>query len=117
MLTVKDNAAPATEYEKPEANKKLVAVQVIVDNRGGTEDIDISELNFKIKDEEGGVYDVAGSDSSDQPTLKSGSVEGGELVKGWITFELPGTIKTARLRLKYELADRKTSWMSMPIPR
>lgn len=117
VLTVKDNAAPATEYEKPEANKKLVAVQVIVDNRAGTEDIDVSGLNFKVKDEEGGVYDVSLSDSSDQPTIKSGSVESGELVKGWITFELPVAVKIVKLRLRYELADRKTAWIQMPISK
>ena len=117
VLAVKDNAAPATEYEKPDANKKLVAVQVIVDNRAGTEDIDVSGLNFKVKDEEGGVYDVSLSDSSDQPTIKSGSVESGELVKGWITFELPVAVKTVKLRLRYELADRKTAWIQMPISK
>jgi hypothetical protein len=117
VLAVKDNAAPATEYEKPDADKKLVAVQVIVDNRAGTEDIDVSGLNFKVKDEDGGVYDVSLADSSDQPTLKSGSVESGELVKGWITFELPNAVKAGKLRLRYELADRKTAWIQMPISK
>jgi hypothetical protein len=117
VLAVKDKAAPATEYEKPDADKKLVAVQVMVDNRAGTEDIDVSGLNFKVKDEEGGVYDVSLADSSDQPTLKSGSVEIGELVKGWITFELPSTIKAGKLRLRYEFVDRKTAWIQMPISK
>lgn len=114
VLAVKDNAAPATEYEKPDVGKKLVAVQVLVDNRAGADDLEVSGLNFKVKDDEGGVYDVGLSDSSDQPTLKSGSVESGELVKGWITFELSSAIKAGKLRLRYEYVDRKTAWISMP---
>jgi len=113
IVAARDNAEAASEYEKPGTNKKLIAVQVIIDNRRSSEDLDVSGMYFKLKDEEGGVYDVSSSDSSDQPTLKTGSVDAADLVKGWITFEVSNAIKAGTLKLRYEFADNKSAWIQL----
>lgn len=113
-MAARDNAAPANEYDKPAEGKKFVAIQIAIDNRKGKEEFYVTPSDLKLKDDEGSEYEVTFSDTA-QPALRSGTLDGGDIVKGWVTFEVDAAVKGKMLRLRYESFDNKTAWIPLSV--
>lgn len=105
LAAVKDNAVSANEYAKPDAGNKFVSVQIVLENKSDGE-WEVKPDKFKLKDAEGNVYEtessVSGLSEVTQPTLKSSIIDGGDLVKGWITFQVGSAVNAKSLKLRYE---------------
>lgn len=112
-IRVCDRVSGVSEYVKPGTGNKLIAVQIVVDNSNGTEDWDVIPNYFKLKDSENNTYDPPLYFGLIRPTLISGIVDSGDLVKGWITFEISNDTDINTLKLRYEyngyLKDKFTS--------
>jgi Domain of unknown function (DUF4352) len=106
IAAVKDNVVSAEEYTKPDAGNKFVSIQIVMDNSKGLEDWEAKPDNFKLKDTEGNIYEtesrILGSTKVTQPTLKAGMVDSGDLVRGWITFQVGSSVSLKSLKLRYE---------------
>ena len=111
------------EYTKPDEGNKFVSVQIVVDNTKGEDEWDVKPDKFILKDAEGNVYEtessIAGLVKITQPTLKSGKVDGGDLVRGWITFQVGTAVNVKSLRLRYEdsgvlsVSSVKSGWIAL----
>ncbi len=123
ITAVKDNAVAVNEYFKPDEGNKFVSVQVVIENKS-LDDWKVEPDNFKLKDAEGNVYEtenaIFGLSEVTKPTLKSGLVDGGDLVKGWITFQVGSSVNVKDLRLRYEdfisllsESNFKSGWISL----
>lgn len=106
IVAVKDNVVSDKDYTKPDAGNKFVSVQIVIDNTKSENEWQVEPDKFKLKDAEGNIYNTESSMLSasgiTQPTLKSGSVDGGDLVKGWITFQVGSAVNVKSLKIRYE---------------
>jgi hypothetical protein len=97
LVTAEEDVLISEEY-------KSVSVQIVIEN-SGTEDWDIRPSNFIVKDANGYLYDIEGSvftTKISEPTLKSGVVDGGDLVRGWLTFRVGKDIDLKNFKIRYE---------------
>jgi len=74
------------EYLKPEAGKKLVAVEVLYKNETSDKQLTFNEFNWTLFDDEGYNYQL-GFSGVKEPRLSSGVVNPNGQSRGWITFE------------------------------
>lgn len=105
VVAVKDNAVSANDYIKPDEGNKFISIQIVMDNTKGEDDWSVKPDKFVLKDDEGNVYEAKEtftSSGATQPTLKSGVVDAGDLVKGWITFQIGNNVNLKSLKLRYE---------------
>lgn len=105
VVAVKDNVVPVNDYTKPDEGNKFVSIQIVMDNAKGKDEWSVKPDKFVLKDDEGNVYEAKEALTSfgiTQPTLKSGIIDGGDLVKGWITFQVGNTVNLKSLKLRYE---------------
>ncbi|MGB0384162.1 MAG: DUF4352 domain-containing protein [Ardenticatenaceae bacterium] len=85
-IRVEDPTTPSQFY-KPKAGTKLIAVEVIVGNVNGKEHL-ASYIKFTVIDSNGSLYDAKeGGGRDGQLILKR--LEMGDRVKGWVSFEIP----------------------------
>lgn len=101
VVAVRDLVSGVNEYVKPKEGNKFIAVQVVVDNTNGVDDWEVIPDYFKLKDSENNTYDPPYFVLI-RPALVNGIVDEGDLVKGWITFEIYKDIDIKTLRLRYE---------------
>jgi hypothetical protein len=105
VVAIKDNVVPVDEFTKPDEGNKFVSIQIVLDNTKGQDEWKVKPDKFILKDEEGNVYEAKEEFSSlTQPTLKAGVVDGGDLVKGWISFQVASSLNLRSLKLRYEEA-------------
>lgn len=104
VVAVKDNAVAGSEFMKPAAGNKFVSVQIVMENIKGVDEWAVKPDKFKLKDAEGSVYDTENSlmGAVTQPTLKAGILDIGDLVKGWITFQVGDAVNIKTLKIRYE---------------
>ncbi len=120
IVAVKDNAMTENDYSKPDSGNKFMSVQVIVDNTNGKDGWEIKPENLVLKDTEGNVYQPEGNTFGlvevTKPTLKSGILDSGDLVKGWVTFQIGSTVDVKSARLRYEqtlFESVKSGWLAL----
>ena len=108
------------DYSKPDSGNKFMSVQVIVDNTNGKDGWEIKPENLVLKDTEGNVYQPEGNTFGlvevTKPTLKSGILDSGDLVKGWVTFQIGSTVDVKSARLRYEqtlFESVKSGWLAL----
>lgn len=123
VAAIKDNAGSEDQYLNLGKGQKFVSVQIILDNRGEDEWL-VKPDKFKLKDAKGNVY---GTDTTSllnligitEPTLKSCVVDGGDFVRGWVTFEVDGAADVKSSRFRYEDTDLfskttvKSGWIAL----
>lgn len=84
------NVETATQYSDfitAAAGNKFLSVEIVVQS-GAASDVSVNPLYAKIKDSSG--YEYTTSLLGKEPALKSqNDLPNGELVRGWITFEVP----------------------------
>jgi hypothetical protein len=102
IVALKDTAPSANEFNGPDKGNKFLSIQIIVDNTKGREEWEVEPRNFKLKDAEGNVYEIESLSEVAQPTLKSGKVDAGDLVKGWITFQVGEGVNIKTMKLRHE---------------
>lgn len=101
LVAVKDNPSVQNQFGGPRQGNKFVAIQLTLTNKG-TEDWRFDTSNFKVKDAEANVYNVDTIVEPAEPTLKSGLIDAGDIVKGWISFQIGETLDVKSLKLRYE---------------
>lgn len=90
------------KYIEPREGNKFVSVQIVFENRGEKE-WDLDPDGFEIKDAEGSVYEHnVMNPMVAEPPLKRRVLDGGELVKGWVSFEIIAATSVGSLSLRYE---------------
>ena len=89
---VKD-PAPASVFGGVDAGKRLVALDIT--QVGISDDGDrYNPRYFAVQDTDGYVYDPGFADADVEPSFGSGELAAGQIVRGWVVFELP---ESARL--------------------
>jgi hypothetical protein len=86
-----------SEFLKPEAGKKLVAVEVLYKNGTSDKQLTFNEFDWTLFDDEGYNYQL-GFSGTKEPRLSSGVVNPGGQSRGWITFETLESSKNFRLQ-------------------
>ncbi len=90
-----DLAVPGTDFFKPDAGNKWIAVLAEIEgiNPDGAA---YNPFFFKVRDEQGFEYNY--SAFGKEPQLKSSNdLPPGQVVKGWVTFEVPESAQTFAL--------------------
>lgn len=89
ILKVEPNYVSANEFERPEAGKKIVAVQLNLKNNGDDAEHISTLLQFQLKDASNAQYTITlmGPD----PRFPDGELTAGDTVQGYVPFEVPAT--------------------------
>jgi hypothetical protein len=99
VLTIEDWAGSA--YDTPRGGHHWVTIEVVVSGVTGTLDDPPSYTDFSVADAAGVVFQPV--PAWREPQLPFGSdfesIKEGQTVRGWITFELPGTVDAGTIRL------------------
>ncbi|MFG1701088.1 DUF4352 domain-containing protein [Nonomuraea sp. NPDC049309] len=108
-----DPATPAGDFLKPEAGKKLVAVELTLANTGQTDYDDTPLVSAWLIDHENHQY-TPGLDRIREGQAFGGSVSisGGDSRKGVVVFEVPQTARPAKLQyaIKGGLGSQRAEW-------
>jgi hypothetical protein len=111
VVAIRQNSADTRG--EPSKGTKFVSIQIVADNSKGTEEWDIEPAALKLKDVDGNVYEVELFTSVAEPTLKSGVIDAGDRVRGWVTFQVGVSIDVSSLRLRYEGTLSKSGWITL----
>ena len=85
-----------------DAGKRLVALDIT--QAGMSDESDsYNALYFAVQDTEGYVYDPAFSDADVGPSLGSGELEFGQIVRGWVVIEVPETARLVSVLVEAEV--------------
>ncbi len=93
-LTVQDPAKPGMFYEA-KADKKLIAVEVIISNVSG-DPLSVNPLALTLVDAKGFTYQTELAAVDDQ--LATLNLMTGEKVRGWVAFEAPKDAEAAGIK-------------------
>ena len=85
-----------------DAGKRLVALD-ITQVRMSDETDSYNALYFAVQDAEGYVYDPASSDADVDPSLGSGDLSFGQIVRGWVVIEVPETARLVSVLVAAEI--------------
>jgi len=99
QATTGEDPAPPGPLYRAESGKKLVAVELVVGNVSGTA-ITVNPLNATLLDGDGFTYqaELGGRDGQ----IELVSLNPGERVKGWISFQIPNAAKLKSI--KYDVS-------------
>ena len=112
IVDMEDEATSDNEFLKPKKGNKFIAIQVLFDNTNGNANVTANPLFFKLKDTEGNEYAVEFMGAK-EPTLGSSEIEVGDIVKGWLTFQVSEDADIETLRLRYVAFSKKTGWINL----
>jgi DNA-binding CsgD family transcriptional regulator len=102
-----------SEEVHPEKGYKFVGIQVLIDNTEGVTAIEVYSRDFALKDAEGYWYNAQSRMGVIEPALQSTDVEAGDVMRGWIYFEVPATGDVSRMRLRYGESTSKSAWIPL----
>ena len=98
VLTVtKVEKSAGDEFEKPQQGKEFVIVHVKIENKG-KETIDYNPFDFKLKNSQGQIVDVAITSIGGDTALQAGQLAPNGNVSGTLTFEAPQGDKGLQLQ-------------------
>ena len=113
---VKD-PAPAGIFGVAEG-KRLIALDIT--QVGFSDDGDpFNALYFAVQDSDGYVYSPGLADADVEPQFGSGELAAGQIVRGWVVFELPESARLMSVMVEAEVFGSRTTIadLSNPIPR
>ena len=85
-----------------DAGKRLVALDIT--QVGMSDETDsYNALYFAVQDAEGYVYGPAFSDADVDPSLESGELSFGQIVRGWVVIEVPETARLVSVLVEAEV--------------
>ncbi|MEV4472560.1 DUF4352 domain-containing protein [Nonomuraea sp. NPDC049504] len=108
-----DQATPATEFVKPAAGSKLVAVEMTFTNTGQTQFTDSPLLSAWLIDHENRQYRPSVKQISEgQDFGATVSISGGDSRMGVVVFEVPQAARAAKLQyaINAGLGSQKAEW-------
>lgn len=97
---VTDPFVSSNEFDTPEDGKRYVGVDVSVTNDGDKPESVSSLMCFDLLDATGQKYTVALVVGA--PAAPDGEVDPGQPLRGTLTYEIPQTVPTADLSLKFK---------------
>lgn len=80
-----DNLMPKNRYMRPDADKKIFAVEVVYENKTADREISYNPFDWKLTDAGGYTFDMM-IGGAKEPTLSSGKLSPGQHTRGWINF-------------------------------
>ncbi|GBU28748.1 hypothetical protein R84B8_02308 [Treponema sp. R8-4-B8] len=117
LITIKEarELVSKNEFIQPEEGMKFVGFDIFIDNEKGKSDISLNLFlgSFEIKDSEGftytpGIWDVA------EPKIDvNGTIEKGDVLRGWITVEVKKNTVLSNLRIRLNTANTKSGWINI----
>jgi len=90
------NANSGNEFITPKSGNRFVAVQVLYENTG-SDPYDYNPFDWKLTDEAGFSYETTYAGIG--PELHSGTIQAGERARGFMTFEVPTSATSLKLKL------------------
>jgi hypothetical protein len=112
ITTIEDDVSSDNQFVKPKEGNRFIAIQILLDNTDGNGNVTANPLFFKLKDTEGNEYNVELMGTKD-PALGSSEVEVGDIVKGWITFQIPNSLDIEAMKLRYVAFSKKSDWINL----
>lgn len=112
VVNKKNVVSTQNAFLKPKKGNKFAAVQVIIDNRNSTKDINISPISFNLKDKDGYVYSYSMT-ASIEPKLSNGTLDAGDILKGWLTFEVRSSVNINSMKIKYSGFMENSPWIPL----
>ena len=105
------------DYIQPDENMRYVAFELIIDNTNGTNDIKLGYVsgNIEVRDIHGYTSTPMGwSISLIKPDLDvNANIERGELIRGWVTIQIPINSPLNGLRIRIRTSSIQTSWITI----
>ena len=85
-----------------DTGKRLVALDItqVGMSDGGDP---YNALYFAVQDADGYVYSTGVADADVEPRLGSGELAAGQIVRGWVTFELPESARSVSVLVESEV--------------
>lgn len=101
LHTVTDPFTPASQFERPQANNRFVAVEVEVTNTSDENQVMSTLAGAELTDSQNRGWNIAIA-GTDLPQL-DGQVPPGDARRGWVVFEVAQDATDLRLRIKGNL--------------
>jgi len=105
------------DYITPDENMRFVAFDLVIDNTNGNSDIKLGYVsgNIEVRDINGYTSRPMGwSISLVKPDLDvNANIEQGELVRGWVTIEIPENSPINGLRIRIRTTTIQSSWITI----
>ena len=96
-----------------DAGKRLVALDIT--QVGTSDDGDpYNSLYFEVQDSDGYVYSPGGASADVEPSFGSGELSAGQIVRGWVVFELPESARLVSVLAQPEVFGPRISIASIP---
>ncbi|MCW3085836.1 MAG: hypothetical protein JWP12_3202 [Bacteroidetes bacterium] len=92
------------EYTQPSEGMRFYCINVEYSNPTSDLILDANPLQWKLYDSEGYAYEMAIADSK-EPELKMASINPGNKLKGWITFEIPKDAKPVKVQFQPDMVN------------
>ena len=99
---------PPEAKERPE-NMKFAAFDILIDNSKGDSDITDNDVtsSFIIRDSNGFEYKLSFMTYDIiKPSFPSTTIEQGDILRGWITFTAPLSLKLNDFRIRFSAGNR-----------
>lgn len=114
VIKYEDNAKIENEFVSPKDGFKFLSYEIQVDNTKGTEKLTLfASGSFKLKDGDSYVFEAKPIVGKEPMFNPSNSIGIGDIVKGWVTFEVPVNTKYNRCKIKYDFLGTETDWIEM----
>ena len=91
-----------------DAGKRLVALDITQVGMSDESD-SYNALYFAVQDAEGYVYERSFSDAEVGPSLGSGKLAFGQIVRGWVVIEVPETARLVSVLAEAEVFDPRVT--------
>lgn len=97
ILTVNsaNDCTSSNQFIRPNNGNKFIAVDITQENNG-TDAKSYNALNFKLQDDKAFTYSYNFMSCKD-PAFGSGSLQGGQKTRGYLTFQIPTDSQPAQL--------------------
>ena len=96
-----------------DAGKRLVVLDIT--QVGTSDDGDpYNSLYFEVQDSDGYVYSPGGASADVEPSFGSGELSAGQIVRGWVVFELPESARLVSVLAQPEVFGPRISIASIP---
>jgi hypothetical protein len=108
-----DNQLPT----KPRKDHRFVAVRVEFDNRKGDASIRVGDFGLSLRDDDGNTYPattIYPPPSQNSPSLLDEDLTEGDLVKGWVFFQVRTNVSFRVLRIRYHSIHSQSTWIKLP---
>lgn len=117
LITIKEarEIVSNNEFIQPEDGMKFVGFDIFIDNEKGKSDISLNLFlgSFEIRDSEGFTYTPSIWDVVEPKMDVNGTIEKGDILRGWITVEVKKNAVLTDLRIRLNTARTKSDWINI----